>query len=211
MLTEDNQLKILLEAILFAAGKPMTEEQLLTVFTDEEKPDIVVLKGALAALKADYENRGIALIEVASGYRFQVKPQWASWISRLWAEKAPKYSRALLETLALIAYRQPITRGEIENIRGVAVSSSLFKTLLEDREWIRVVGHKEVPGRPALYATTKLFLDYFGLQYLHDLPPLPECVPSEDIAMEVVVGSDETDILSADMIDDKDEVSHAES
>jgi segregation and condensation protein B len=116
----------------------------------------------------------VELVKVASGYRFQVKLKWAPWISRLWEEKPQKYSRALLETLALIAYRQPITRGEIEDIRGVVVSTSILKTLLEDREWIRVVGHKEVPGRPALYATTKGFLDYFGLENLQSLPALPE-------------------------------------
>lgn len=173
MLTEDN-LKQVLEAILLAAGKAMTEDQLLDLFLEDEKPAIGILRSALAELEADYEGRGVELVRVASGYRFQAKTEWAPWISRLSEEKTQKYSRALLETLALIAYRQPITRGEIEDIRGVAVSTSILKTLSEDREWVRVVGHKEVPGRPALYATTKSFLDYFGLRKLQDLPNLPE-------------------------------------
>lgn len=173
LITEEN-LKNVLEAILLAAGRTMTEEELLELFLDEEKPAIGVLRSALSKLQEDCEERGVELVRVASGYRFQTKVEWMPWISRLSEEKAQKYSRALLETLALIAYRQPITRGEIEDIRGVAVSTSILKTLSEDREWVRIVGHKEVPGRPALYATTKTFLDYFGLQKLQDLPPLPE-------------------------------------
>jgi segregation and condensation protein B len=174
MLTQEHQLKMLIEAILFSAGKPMTAESLLELFTDEEKPELSTVNQLIVELQQDYQDRGIELVQVASGYRFQAKSQWAIWIGRLFAEKAPKYSRALLETLALIAYRQPITRGEIEEIRGVTLSSTTLKTLLEDREWIRIVGHKEVPGRPALYATTKQFLDYFGLKTLKDLPLLPE-------------------------------------
>lgn len=177
----EQNIKFLLEAILLAAGKPMTEEQLLNLFLEEERPSAEDLRAALEELQADYAARGIELIQVASGYRFQIKPEWAIWVSRLWEEKPQKYSRALLETLALIAYRQPITRGEIEDIRGVTVSTSILKTLLEDREWIRVVGHKEVPGRPALYATTKAFLDYFGLKSLQNLPALPEIMNLETL------------------------------
>ena len=172
-------LQALLEAILLAAAKPLTEEQLLNLFEEEERPSIDVLREALGDLQNACEMRGIELIEVASGYRFQVKQKWVPWVSKLWDEKPQKYSRALLETLALIAYRQPITRGEIEDIRGVAVSTSIFKTLLEDREWIRMVGHKEVPGRPALFATTKGFLDYFGLKSLQELPSLPDIMNLE--------------------------------
>lgn len=168
------QLPLILEAILFSAGKPLTEQQLLNLFTDEERPSLAEIRQALHELGNAYANRGVELINIASGYQFQSRVDFATWISRLWEEKPSKYSRALLETLALIAYRQPITRGEIEEIRGVSISTSIFKTLLDDRGWIRVVGHRDVPGRPGLYATTKLFLDYFGLNSLDQLPALPE-------------------------------------
>ena len=137
----ESNLKNVIEAILLAAGKPMTEDQILSVFIEEERPPLGVLREHLEALKLDYEERGIELIQVASGYRFQIKQNYASWVGKLSEEKPQKYSRALLETLALIAYRQPFTRGEIEDIRGVSISTSIFKTLLEDREWIRMVGH----------------------------------------------------------------------
>jgi segregation and condensation protein B len=179
-------LKALLEAILLAAGKPLTEEQLLNLFEEEERPPMGVLREALSELQNECETRGVELIQVASGYRMQVKQTWVPWVSKLWDEKPQKYSRALLETLALIAYRQPITRGEIEDIRGVAVSTSIFKTLLEDREWIRMVGHKEVPGRPALFATTKGFLDYFGLKSLQELPSLPEVMNLENANIDLL-------------------------
>ena len=179
-------LQALLEAILLAAAKPLTEEQLLNLFEEEERPSIDVLREALQDLQNTFETRGIELIEVASGYRFQVKQKWVPWVSKLWDEKPQKYSRALLETLALIAYRQPVTRGEIEDIRGVAVSTSIFKTLLEDREWIRMVGHKEVPGRPALFATTKGFLDYFGLKSLQELPSLPDIMNLETANVDLL-------------------------
>lgn len=179
-------LKALLEAILLAVAKPLTEEQLLNLFEEEEKPPIGVLREALDELQSECETRGVELIRVASGYRLQVKQKWVPWVSKLWDEKPQKYSRALLETLALIAYRQPITRGEIEDIRGVAVSTSIFKTLLEDREWIRMVGHKEVPGRPALFATTKGFLDYFGLKSLQELPSLPDIMNLETANLDLL-------------------------
>lgn len=175
----ETKLPALLEAILLAAAKPLTAEQLLNLFEEEERPTITTLRDALEELQNMFETRGVELVEVASGYRLQVKQKYLPWVSKLWDEKPQKYSRALLETLALIAYRQPVTRGEIEDIRGVAVSTSIFKTLLEDREWIRMVGHKEVPGRPALFATTKGFLDYFGLKHLQELPSLPEIMNTE--------------------------------
>ncbi len=168
-----NDLALIIEALLFTAGRPLSEQQILQMFSVEEQPSLGELRTALGELKATYINRAVDLVSVASGYQFQAKIDFAPWIGRLWEEKPAKYSRALFETLALIAYRQPITRGEIEDIRGVSISPSIFKTLLEDRNWIRVVGQRDVPGRPSLYATTKLFLDYFGLSSLDQLPPLP--------------------------------------
>ncbi len=167
-------LKNIIEGALLAAGGPLTLDSLLGLFgTDEATPTREALQLALATLEEDYRDRGIELAQVAGGYRIQVRKEFAPWIARLWDEKPPRYSRALLETLALIAYRQPITRGEIEEIRGVAVSTNIVKTLLE-REWVRVVGHRDVPGRPSLYATTRKFLDYFGLKSLNELPTLAE-------------------------------------
>lgn len=151
----------------------MTVKQLQQTFPELEQPEIETLQNAVDEIVEDYAQRPIALKKVASGYRFQVKPELSFWVGRLFEEKPPKYSRALLETLAIIAYRQPVTRGDIEDIRGVAVSSNIIRTLLE-REWIRIVAHKEVPGRPALYGTTKQFLDYFDLSSLHELPTLQE-------------------------------------
>jgi segregation and condensation protein B len=166
-------LKRVLEAILLAASRPLSLDQLLALFADEERPDRGDLRRALEALAGEYAGRGIQLAEVGSGYRIQIRQEMQPWVSRLWEEKPARYSRALLETLALIAYRQPITRGDIEDVRGVTVSTSIMKTLLE-REWIRVVGHREVPGRPAMYGTTKQFLDYFNLKNLDELPTLAE-------------------------------------
>lgn len=177
---DETNLLPLLEALLLAAGKPLREEDILALFSEEERPSKILLKQTLKQLQDSCENRGFRLVEIASGYQFQINSEWAPWVSRLWEEKAPRYSRALLETLALIAYRQPVTRGEIEDIRGVSISQSIFKTLLEERDWIRVVGHREVPGKPALYATTKQFLDYFGLKTLEELPSLPEIMNLED-------------------------------
>lgn len=151
----------------------MTVKQLQQTFPELEQPELDTIQQAVDEVAEDYALRPIALKKVASGYRFQVKPELSFWVGRLFEEKPPKYSRALLETLAIIAYRQPVTRGDIEDIRGVAVSSNIIRTLLE-REWIRVIAHKEVPGRPALYGTTKQFLDYFDLSSLHDLPTLKE-------------------------------------
>jgi segregation and condensation protein B len=180
---QDIKLESLLEAIILAVGKPISFDDLLKIFSEEERPSKKELKEALVNLQASCEQRGVSLVELASGYQFQVKLEWASFITRLWEEKAPRYSRALLETLALVAYRQPITRGEIEEIRGVSISQSIFKTLQEEREWIRVVGHKDLPGRPALYATTKEFLDYFGLKSLEELPSLPEIMNLDSVEL----------------------------
>lgn len=166
-------IKRILEGALLAAGETLNVDRMGTLFEDHERPDAGSLRDILAELSADYEDRGIELREVASGFRFQVRKELGPWVSRLWTEKAPRYSRALMETLALIAYRQPITRGEIEEVRGVTVSSDMIKSLLE-RDWIRVVGHRDVPGRPALYATTHDFLDYFDLKSLDELPTLSE-------------------------------------
>ena len=165
--------KRIVEAILFAAKRPMTAKQVQQVFPELEQPELQEIQAAIAAISEDYKFRPIELKQVASGYRFQVKQDLSRWVSRLFDEKPPKYSRALLETLAIIAYRQPVTRGDIEDIRGVSVSSSIIQTLLE-REWVRIVGHKEVPGRPGLYGTTKQFLDYFNITSLNELPSLQE-------------------------------------
>ena len=151
--------KQVLEAALLAAGEPLSLERLRSLFPETGRPDPGELRGALAELAAEYQERAVELKEVASGYRIQVKPELAPWIAGLWEEKPGRYSRALLETLAIIAYRQPITRGEIEEIRGVSVSTSIMRTL-QERDWVRVVGRREVPGRPALYGTTRGFLDY---------------------------------------------------
>lgn len=169
--SDPKELAPLLEAILLAAGKPLTLERLAELFDDYERPEPKQLRDGLAVLAGSCKKRGFELKEVASGYRLQVKERYSTWVGRLWDERPPRYSRALLETLALIAYRQPITRGEIEEVRGVAVNSQIVKTLLE-REWIRVVGYRDVPGRPAMFATTKAFLDYFNLKSLDELPTL---------------------------------------
>ncbi|MDD5267086.1 MAG: SMC-Scp complex subunit ScpB [Methylococcales bacterium] len=165
--------KRIVEAILFVAKRPMTARQVQQVFPELEQPELQEIQAAIEAITEDYRFRPIELKQVASGYRFQIKQDLSRWVARLFEEKPPKYSRALLETLAIIAYRQPVTRGDIEDIRGVSVSSSIIQSLLE-REWVRVVGHKEVPGRPGLYGTTKKFLDYFNITSLNELPALHE-------------------------------------
>jgi len=169
----DQQLKNIIEAALLAAGGSLSLDQMLLLFEESALPEKKALREVLAMLAEDYQNRGMQLIETGSGWRIQVRAEYADWVSRLWEEKPARYSRALMETLALVAYRQPITRGEIEEVRGVSVSSNIIKTL-QEREWIRVVGHRDVPGKPALYATTKVFLDYFNLKSLNDLPTLAE-------------------------------------
>jgi segregation and condensation protein B len=178
------KLKNIVESALLASGRPMSAEQLQALFPDHERPERADLKAAIDALAADYADRGIRVIEVASGWRIQVREEMSAWLSRLWQDRPARYSRALLETLALIAYRQPITRGEIEDIRGVSVSSNIMRTLME-RGWVRIVGHRDVPGRPGMYATTREFLDYFGLKKLEDLPPLAEIRDLDSINVEL--------------------------
>lgn len=172
-LTEPRELAPLLEAFLLASGKPQSLESLFELFEEGERPEPPVFKKALAILAKSCDGRAFELKEVASGYRLQIREKFAPWVGRLWEERPQRYSRAMLETMALIAYRQPITRGEIEDVRGVAVNSNIVKTLME-REWIRIVGHRDVPGKPAMFATTKAFLDHFNLKNLDDLPPLAE-------------------------------------
>ena len=172
-LTEPRELAPLLEAFLLASGKPQSLERLFELFEEGERPEPPVFRKALELLRKSCDGRAFELKEVASGYRLQIREKFSPWVGRLWEERPQRYSRAMLETMALIAYRQPITRGEIEDVRGVAVNSHIVKTLLE-REWIRVVGYREVPGRPAMFATTKAFLDHFNLKNLDDLPPLAE-------------------------------------
>lgn len=172
-LTEPRELASLLEAFLLASGKPQSLERLYELFEEGERPEPAVFKKALTLLGKSCEGRAFELKEVSSGYRLQIREKFSPWVGRLWEERPQRYSRALLETIALIAYRQPITRGEIEDVRGVAVNSNIVKTLLE-REWIRVVGYRDVPGKPAMFATTKAFLDHFNLKNLEDLPPLAE-------------------------------------
>ncbi|ROM52611.1 SMC-Scp complex subunit ScpB [Pseudomonas poae] len=172
-LTEPRELAPLLEAFLLASGKPQSLERLFELFEEAERPEPPVFKKALEILRKSCEGRAFELVEVASGYRLQIREKFSPWVGRLWEERPQRYSRAMLETMALIAYRQPITRGEIEDVRGVAVNSHIVKTLLE-REWIRIVGYRDVPGKPAMFATTKAFLDHFNLKNLDDLPPLAE-------------------------------------
>ena len=185
---DETEIKHVVEAALLAAGRPLTLERLGEIFAAKgDGPDRATVKRALDALASEYEGRGIELREVASGYRVQVKRNMTDWLQPLWEERAPRYTRALLETLALVAYRQPITRAEIEEVRGVVVSTNIVRTLLE-RNWIRVVGHRDVPGKPAMFGTTKDFLDYFGLKKLEELPTLaeikdgfPELSPQTDL------------------------------
>lgn len=175
----------IIEGALFASDRPLTVNELCQLFTEEEKPSTAQVKAILTELTKTYAQRGIQLHTLASGYTFRIAADLAPWVSRLWEHKPQKYSRALLETLAVIAYRQPVTRGDIEQIRGVTVSAGTIKTLL-DREWIRIVGHREVPGRPELMATTPNFLDYFGLRTLEELPALicaKEIEPGEQLSL----------------------------
>ena len=182
-MSEDN-LKNVVEAALLAAGRPLDVEAIRELFDEFERPDALEVRTALSALESDYLGRGIELKEVASGYRIQIRDAVASPVSRLWQERPQKYSRALLETLALIAYRQPITRGEIEDIRGVQVNPNIIRTVLE-RGWVRVIGHRDVPGRPELLATTRDFLDYFGLKSLDELPTLSQLRDVESLGVQL--------------------------
>lgn len=181
---DNMQLKNIVEAALLAAGGPLNVDKLQGLFGRSDKPTRQEIRAAITELQADYAERGIEITEVASGFRTQVRASMAPALEKLWEERPPRYSRALLETLSIIAYRQPVTRGEIENIRGVAVSTNIVRTLLE-RNWIRVVGHRDVPGRPAMFGTTREFLDYFDLKKLDDLPPLSELKDMESLNVQL--------------------------
>lgn len=178
------QMRNIIEAALFAATEPLNVERMQLLFDEGQQPSKDTLHQVLLQLQQDYAERGIELKEVASGYRFQARREVSPWVSRMWEEKPQRYSRATLETLALIAYRQPITRAEIEDIRGVSVSTNIIKTL-QERNWVRIVGHRDVPGRPAMYATTRQFLDYFNLKSLDELPPLAELMDIDKINQEL--------------------------
>ena len=180
--------KDIVEAALMASDQPLTVERLMALFEPDGPPDSLRddIERALAALAEDYAGRGIEIIRVARGYRVHTRAGLSTWINRLWEERPPRYSRALLETLAIIAYRQPITRGEIEALRGVAVSTGILKTMLE-REWVRMAGHRDVPGRPAVYATTPQFLEYFNLRHLSELPLLGEPTGSEQLQLALTI------------------------
>jgi segregation and condensation protein B len=196
---KEEQLKNIIEAALMAADSALNIDRILQLFElDEEKPSRDQVKEVIAVLESECEGRGVELKRVASGYRYQTRTDVQPWVARLWQEKPPRYTRALLETLSLIVYRQPITRGEIEEVRGVSVSSSIIKTLLE-REWIKVVGHKEVPGRPALYGSTKQFLDYFNLKTLNELPSLSELADLDQEHPELDLGVPQDDDAQAQL------------
>jgi len=185
---EENKLKNILEAILMSAGKPLPVDKLLQYFDEEDpRPSVTKLKAQLQALQDDCNGRGIELKEVSSGFRYQARDEYGSWVSKLWEERPQRYSRALLETLALVAYRQPVTRSDIEDVRGVGVSTTIIRTLL-DREWVRIVGHRDVPGRPALFATTRQFLDYFNMKSLDELPSLSEIKDLSKLDPELDLG-----------------------
>lgn len=204
-----SQLKQLVEAAIFVADTPLNNERLLSTVLEGLDVSNKVLNLVLEELRLEYLARGIQLVEVASGYRFQSMDSLSPWLSKLWTENAPRYSRAMLETLALIAYRQPITRGEIEDVRGVSVSSHIIKTLGE-REWIKIVGHKEVPGRPALYATTKQFLNYFSIKSLSDLPPIETFLPPESDFDDAILMPDPSGQQTSELEQDSIQTSQAD-
>ncbi|MEE4202957.1 MAG: SMC-Scp complex subunit ScpB [Halieaceae bacterium] len=202
----------IIEGALMAAGEPLSVQRIAQLFEEHERPGNDDIRSALAEVAERCEGHGFELVEVASGWRFQVRQNLAGWVSRLWQERPARYSRALLETLSLIAYRQPITRGEIEEIRGVAVSSNIIKTL-QEREWVRIVGHRDVPGRPAMYATTRQFLDYFNLKSLEDLPPLAEIRDLDNLSGNLlaveVEASNDAQSASVEMAANDDSVTSA--
>ncbi|MCK5326405.1 MAG: SMC-Scp complex subunit ScpB [Woeseiaceae bacterium] len=181
---DETEIKHFIEAALLAAGRPLNVDQLQDLFDGRSVPPKPEIRKAIATLVEEYEGRGFTISEVASGFRIQITAAMAERLQKLWEERPPRYSRALFETLALIAYRQPITRGEIEDIRGVSVSPNIVRTLLE-REWVRIVGHRDVPGRPEMFGTTKTFLDYFGLKKLDDLPPLADLSDWESLRVQL--------------------------
>ncbi len=184
---EYKQLKPAIEAALLACGGSLSIKQMLVLFASQGNLERGDIQAALDELTIDCEERGVELVQIASGYRMQIKQDVFPWIAKLWEERPPKYSRALLETLSIIAYQQPVTRGEIEKIRGVSVSSQIIRTL-DERDWIRVLGHRDVPGRPALFGTTRAFLDYFSLTSLADLPTLSEIKDLDNLEPELDFG-----------------------
>lgn len=181
---DQSEIRYFIEAALLAAGRPLSIDQLQNLFDGRSAPAKSEIREAIATLVAEYQDRGVTISEVASGFRIQVTAGMAERLHKLWEERPPRYSRALFETLALIAYRQPITRGEIEEVRGVSVSPNIIRTLL-DRDWVRVVGHRDVPGRPEMFGTTRTFLDYFGLKKLDDLPPLADLSDWESLRVQL--------------------------
>jgi segregation and condensation protein B len=185
---ESQQLRNIVESALLAAGRPISIDQIKNLFGDNDGPDKKEIRAVIAGLQEEYATRGIELREVASGFRIQVRQSMGQWLGKLWEERPPRYTRALMETLAIIAYRQPVTRGDIEEIRGVAVSTNIIRTLLE-RDWIKVVGHRDVPGKPAMFGSTRFFLDYFGLKKLDDLPPLAELALLEPVNVQLELGT----------------------
>ena len=200
---DQNEIKHFVEAALLAAGRPLSVDQLQNLFDRDSEPEKSQLREAIGSLQEDYEDRGLTITEVASGFRTQIKASMADRLQKLWEERPPRYSRAFFETLALIAYRQPMTRGEIEEIRGVAVSTNIMRSLLE-RDWIRVVGHRDVPGRPAMFGTTRHFLDYFGLKKLDDLPPLADLSDWETLRVQLnlpEVSEDDAEPETAEITD----------
>jgi segregation and condensation protein B len=198
---DESAIKYFIESALLAAGRPLSIDHMQSLFDGDVPPDKLQIRQAISTLVDEYENRGITIEEVASGFRVQIKADMAERLQKLWEERPPRYSRAMFETLALIAYRQPMTRGEIEEIRGVAVSTNIMRTLLE-RDFVRVVGHRDVPGRPAMFGTTKVFLDYFGLKKLDDLPPLADLADWETLRVQLnlpAVDEDELRVESAEI------------
>jgi segregation and condensation protein B len=189
---DDQQIKYFVEAALLAAGRPLSVDQLQKLFDDDTAPEKSQIRQAISSLIDDYEERGITINAVASGFRVQVSGDMVERLQKLWEERPPRYSRALFETLALIAYRQPMTRGEIEEIRGVSVSSNIIRSL-QERDWIRIVGHRDVPGRPEMFGTTRQFLDYFGLKKLDDLPPLADLADWESLRVQLNLPAVEED------------------
>ncbi len=200
---ETQQLKLILQAVLTAAGGPLTAEELRKLFSRDERPEVKTIRDALKEMMTDYEEQAIELKQLASGYTLQIRADYAAYVGRLWEEAPPRYSRALLETISIIAYRQPVTRAEIENIRGVAVSTSMVRTLLE-REWIKVIGHRDVPGKPAIYGTTKAFLDYFNLKNLQELPTLQEIQDFDKAADQLGEQLQEIDVQQQELSLDQD-------
>ena len=196
---DSRNLKNIVEAAMLAAGNPLTIDQLRALFGQQDPPEKQDIRGTLQELKEDYESRGIEIREVASGFRIQVRQEMSQWLGKLWEERPPRYSRALMETLAIIAYRQPVTRGDVEEIRGVSVTTNIIRTLLE-RNWIKVLGHRDVPGKPAMFGTTREFLDYFSLKKLDDLPPLAELAEMDHVSVQLELGAPEMPVTEEEAI-----------